>query len=173
MSTNERIKKMEWNGMEYCAHPLSRIQLFATPWIVAHQARISQARILEQVAISFRGSSRPRDQTHAFCTGRWILYHCTIWEAPVEYYSAIKKNETMPFAATWMGLEIIILIKSERKRQTPCDTTYMWNLKYGHELIYKVEQTQMQRMKTCGCQGGGVWEGWMGSLRLADASYFT
>ena len=63
--------------------------------------------------------------------------------------------------------------KSERERQTPCDTTYMWNLKYGHELIYKVEQTQMQRMKTCGCQGGGLWEGWMGSLRLADASYFT
>ena len=27
----------------------------------------------------------------------------------VEYYSAIKKNETMPFAATWMDLEIFIL----------------------------------------------------------------
>ena len=27
----------------------------------------------------------------------------------VEYYSAIKKSEIMPFAATWMDLEIIIL----------------------------------------------------------------
>ena len=43
---------------------------------------------------------------------------------------AIKKNEIMPFAATWMDLEMIILseVKSERERQIPYDITYMWNL---------------------------------------------
>ena len=37
---------------------------------------ISQARILEWVAISYpRGSSRPRDRTQVSSIGRWILYH--------------------------------------------------------------------------------------------------
>ena len=36
---------------------------------------ISQARILEWVAMSFsRGSSWPRDRTHISCIGSWILY---------------------------------------------------------------------------------------------------
>ena len=44
---------------------------------------ISQARILEWVAISFsRGSSQSRDQTHVSCIGRQILYHWATGEAP-------------------------------------------------------------------------------------------
>ena len=31
-----------------------------------------------------------------------------------EYNSATKKNEIMPFSATWMNLKIIILSKSEK-----------------------------------------------------------
>ena len=34
-----------------------------------------------------------------------------------EYYSAIKKNEIMPFAATWIDVEIIILSKVSQKEK--------------------------------------------------------
>ena len=33
----------------------------------------------------------------------------------IEYYSAIRKNEIMPFSATWMDLEILILSKISQK----------------------------------------------------------
>ena len=40
----------------------------------------------------------------------------------IEYYSAIKNNEIIPFSATWMQLEILILSKmSERERQIRYD----------------------------------------------------
>ena len=33
----------------------------------------------------------------------------------MEYYSAIKKNDMMPFAATWMELETLILSEMNQK----------------------------------------------------------
>ena len=50
-------------------------------------------------------------------------------------------SEIMPFAATWMDLELI-LSKSERERQTsvPYDITYTCNLKYDtNEPMYETE----------------------------------
>ena len=43
----------------------------------------------------------------------WYIY-------TVEYYSAIKKNNIIPSAATWMQLEILILneISQEEKHPT-------------------------------------------------------
>ena len=42
----------------------------------------------------------------------------------MEYYSAIKKNEIMPRAATWIQLVSSHQAKSEGTRQIPYDTNY-------------------------------------------------
>ena len=72
---------------------------------------------------------------HGWIKKMWYMY-------TMEYYSATKKNERMPFAATRMDLEIIILnkVKSERESQIPYDLTYIWNLKSDpNELFYKTK----------------------------------
>ena len=48
-------------------------------------------------------------------TDEWIKKLCYIYT--MEYYSAIKMNEIMPFAATWMQLEIIILSEVSQKEK--------------------------------------------------------
>ena len=59
-------------------------------------------------------------------TEEWIKkmwYICTM-----EYYSAINKNEIMPFAATCMELEIVILSEVSQKEK---DKYHMLTHIYG------------------------------------------
>ena len=44
----------------------------------------------------------------------------------MEYYSDIKKSEVMPFEATWMDLNIIMLseVNQSKVNQMPYDITY-------------------------------------------------
>ena len=60
----------------------------------------------------------------------------------MEYNSAIKQNEMMAFAATWMDLQIEILNKMpDRGGKMSYGISYMQNLKKKNrnELIYKSE----------------------------------
>ena len=44
----------------------------------------------------------------------------------MEYYSAVKWNEIIAFAATWIQLEVIIL----------SEVTQQWETKHHHALTY-------------------------------------
>ena len=72
-------------------------------------------------------------------TEEWIK---KMWNTySVGYYSAIEKNEIMPFAATWMDLGFIILssLQQVRERQM-LYITYLWNIiNDTSEVIFRTE----------------------------------
>ena len=70
-------------------------------------------------------------------TDEWIMWHTYT----MEYYSATKKNEIMPVAATWAGLELITLTEAY-KRQVSHNTTYMWNPKKITQMNLFTKQKQ-------------------------------
>ena len=52
---------------------------------------------------------------HMYNVCLYILIHT------MEYYSAVKKNETMPSAATWADLEMIVLSEvNQTETNTMC-----------------------------------------------------
>ena len=68
----------------------------------------------------------------------------------------------MPFAATWMDLEIISLSEvSQTERQISYDITHMWNLKYDTNEPETDSQTQRSNSwlpKGRRQEGGKDWE---------------
>ena len=81
----------------------------------------------------------------------------------------------MPFAATQMKLEIIILNElSQTEGQIPCDITYMWNLKYDrNELVYETEADSQAWIIDLWLPKGREGDrDEFGSLELVAARYF-
>ena len=84
----------------------------------------------------------------------WYIY-------TMEYYSAIKKNEIMPFAAMWMDLEIIILsevnqIKTNTIRYhlyVESKIWYKWTYLQNRNRLRDIEN---KLMVTKGERGGGI-----------------
>ena len=91
----------------------------------------------------------------------------------MEYYSAIKKNETLPFAAMWMDLEGIMLSEiSQRKTNTVWYHLYVESKKYNRLVnITKKRQTHRYRAQTSGYQGGG--EGHYRGRGVGGANYWV
>ena len=59
---------------------------------------------------------------------RWMDKEDVVYTYTMEYYSAIKKDEILTFAATWMDLEGIMLSKIS---QTEKAKSWMTSLIYG------------------------------------------
>ena len=53
----------------------------------------------------------------------------------------------MPFAATWMNLEMIILSQLDRERQISYDIAYMWHLKKKMEMNVFIKWKQTHRLR--------------------------
>ena len=84
-------------------------------------------------------------------TNEWIKKMWYIYT--IEYYSAIKNNEIMPFVATWMDLEIIILREISQRKMS----IIQYHL-YGNRLT----DLENKLMVTKGIQGKedklGIWD---------------
>ena len=87
----------------------------------------------------------------------------------MEYYLGTKKNEIMPFATTWMDLEITTVSKASHKEKDKYHMiSLMWNLKY--DTNQHIHETDSQRTDLW-FQGGGVrGQRQFGNLGLVEAN---
>ena len=67
----------------------------------------------------------------------------------------------MPFGATWMELETLILSEmSERGIQIPYGITYNWNTIYSTNGCFHRKENHRLGGQTCGCLRGEGWREW-------------
>ena len=117
--------------------------------------------------------AKPGKQPKCPSTDEWIKKMWYIYT--MEYYSAMRKNEIMPCAATWMDREIIILSEVRRRKTN----TIWYHLYVESKILYKStylqskKQTYSYREQTCCWQGAGRVEERIGSLGLAEANYYV
>ena len=101
---------------------------------------------------------------------KWYIY-------AMQHYSAIKKNEIMPFVATWKDQEVIILSEVS---QTEKGNYHMISFRCGISSMMEVnlftewKQTQRHRKQTYGFQRQKEGrDGKIRSLGLTDTNYYV
>ena len=86
--------------------------------------RISQARILEWVAISYsRASSRPRDRTRIYYIGKRILYYWAIGKPPNVYTEDFKKDH-LKVLITRLNPSLCFRGEGQRRKQHPLESKF-------------------------------------------------
>jgi len=110
--------------------------------------------------------AKTRKQPECAWTDEWIKrcgVYIFICIYIMEYYSAIKKNKIMPFAATWMQPVVTILsdVKSERELQI------LWYNLYVESKIWhkRITDTENRAVVAKGEGAGGQMEGKVGVSR--------
>ena len=84
----------------------------------------------------------------------------------MDYYSAIRKNKIMPFAAIWMELESLILSEVGQKDKYHM-ISLIWNQIYGTNEPFHRKENHGHGELTCGCCQVGVTGNW----GLRDGNY--
>ena len=93
-------------GLLHCRRILYRLSHQGSP-LLWNLSLIQISFAINVLLLKYKSDRRmDKDVVHIFRV--WYIYIKT-------YYSAIKKNEIMPFAAIWMDLEIVILSKVSQK----------------------------------------------------------
>ena len=73
-----------------------------------------------------------------------------VYRYTMEYYSAIKKNEILPFTTVWMKLEGIILSEiSQSEKDKNHMTSLIWTLRH------RTDEHKGREAKIIEKQGGG------------------
>ena len=95
---------------------------------------ISQARILEWVAISYsRDSSWPRNQTHISCVGRRILYHWATKETP--WLRMHERNLMTPKEDQVCSSDTSKTVALERRENLKIGAS-LWELNYSYFIVF-------------------------------------
>ena len=78
------------------------------------KTRIQKVACTSMFRVAVSTTSRTCKQPKCPLTGEWIKKVWSIYT--MDYYSTIRKNETMPFGASWVQLKIILLSEVRKRK---------------------------------------------------------